>query len=207
MCWITFHPHHHSHHGRHHGHHHHHHPHLASPVEEVVRVRWDSPKSDQRIRILSPTSSSCSEPSSSSRHSHHHHHYQPHPIIRLHGHGIRRARAPSPPPPSMCSIREDNEVHIQVGQRTTEPRYRTVIATPASTARVAVQSSTRNALREVRERCTPRRSRVRRVAGYEVLRAQVPWSWDCISSEGGERGEGKSRKKDYPPFGPASSWM
>jgi hypothetical protein len=40
-----------------------------------------------------------------------------------------------------------------------------------------IQETTRIALREVR----PQRTRLRRVAGYDILSRQVPWSWDAIS--------------------------
>ncbi|KAF2703111.1 hypothetical protein K504DRAFT_184100 [Pleomassaria siparia CBS 279.74] len=122
---------------------------------------------------------------------HHHHHHH------LHGHGKKRAPAPYPPPPSRCHSREPPE-----------PIYRTQVVEPSSRE---IRETTRVALREVRpER---ERGRLRRVAGYEVLGRDVPWSWDAVSSiasggrsrrDGSVVGRGGLR---FPPFGGAGSWM
>ncbi|KAF2195198.1 hypothetical protein K469DRAFT_743824 [Zopfia rhizophila CBS 207.26] len=201
MCWITFsppmkrklHPHHHHHHHPHFHRHHH-----GSSVEELVRITHDAPvpttaypshPHHHKVRIITPTLPI---------HSDHHHHPHLHPI-KLHGHG--KKRAPSPPPPSPCSERV--RVSFPHSHDSRRERYRTVIAEPATQE---IRETTRIALREVK----PQRGRLRRVAGYEVLGRDVPWSWDCVSSVDG-RG-GRSDKSGggglrYPPFGPESSWM
>ncbi|KAF2742721.1 hypothetical protein M011DRAFT_260622 [Sporormia fimetaria CBS 119925] len=40
-----------------------------------------------------------------------------------------------------------------------------------------IRRTTRVAIKEIK----PERKKLRRVAGYEVLSKQVPWSWDCMS--------------------------
>ncbi|KAH7115154.1 hypothetical protein B0J11DRAFT_510760 [Dendryphion nanum] len=164
---------------------------------------------------------------------HHHHHHLPHPLhfhpIRLHGHG--RKRTPSPPPPSRCPSRgrsrsrsrnrepvpEADPIFRIQPIETPRPRYyesprSTYNTTIIEPARQDVRETTRIALREVR----PARRGLRRVAGYEVLNKQVPWSWDCVSSTvdtassaGGASRKGKKDKRGlrYPPFGPSSLWL
>jgi hypothetical protein len=64
--------------------------------------------------------------------------------------------------------------------------------------RSAVRARTVEALLDIREPGRRRTGRLRRVAGRDVLSAEVPWSWECI--EDGRRGR-------YPPYGPVSDWM
>ncbi|KAF2477795.1 uncharacterized protein BDR25DRAFT_3999 [Lindgomyces ingoldianus] len=205
MCWITLspvmkrrlHP-------RRKYRHHHHNP----SVEELIQISSDNPIAttaypsyrQQRVRIITPTL-----PIHSDHHHdrYHHPHHRPHiPPDKLHGHGQKRV--PPPPPPSPCSERVRVTISESSGPRVRGARYGTVIAEPG---RQDIRETTRVALREA----TPAwdRGRLRRVAGYEVLSAQVPWGWDCVSSTAGSgtrRREGR-RGLRYPPFGPASSWM
>lgn len=210
MCWITIRPF--SRHWPHrHGHHHtqhHHHRHPTAVTEELVRIRRDTPPKHCAHILLPEASPAVCE---SKVHS-----------MRLHGHGSRRRPPlppPPPPPPSRCSIRqgERERVRVTVSHVTSaaahvpEPQYRTVIATPKCVSGrdgVTIQRSTRDALCKPGDYTGPRRSRVRRMAGCEVLSRQLPWSWDCISSEGSEEKTRKEKDKlNYPPFGSASSWM
>ncbi|KAF2819622.1 hypothetical protein CC86DRAFT_375098 [Ophiobolus disseminans] len=145
---------------------------------------------------------------------HGHHHYHHDSIVdKLHGHGRRRCSPPPAPPPptrdpSRC--RPQPRPRSPAPRRPSEPIYRTQIVEPAE-----VRETTRVALRTVQpER---HRGRLRRVAGYEVLGAQVPFDWDCISSTVGSSTAGGKwvRKKvksgghglKYPPFGSMDRWM
>jgi len=142
-------------------------------------------------------------------HDHHHHHLDRE--IRLHGNGRRRSSLPPGPPPptrdpSRC--RPSQRSRSPAPRRPSEPIYRTQIVEPAQ-----VRETTRTALGSVQpER---HRGRLRRVAGYEVLGAQVPFDWDCISSTvdnssaGGRwvRKKVKSGGLKYPPFASMDRWM
>ncbi|KAF2787940.1 hypothetical protein K505DRAFT_119036 [Melanomma pulvis-pyrius CBS 109.77] len=227
MCWITLSPgkgsrkhHHHDHHD-----HHRHRSERGSSVEEIVRISRSSIERP-RIRVVSPTRIAVDRievrefdrghrhakvyphlhhhhphlhphlPHLPHLHPHHHHHHHHHPI-RLHGPGKKRAPPPSPPPPSRCPSRE--------------PIYRTQVVEPEPSPR-EIRETTRVALREVRPERV--RGRLRRVAGYEVLGRDVPWSWDAVSSVGGASGRrdgssvgGGRRGLRFPPFGGAGSWL
>ncbi|OCK79215.1 hypothetical protein K432DRAFT_383278 [Lepidopterella palustris CBS 459.81] len=153
--------------------------------------------------------------------------YHPRPDT-LRGHGVKRAPPPPPPPPSPTSARnvkfEWPYVSVplpRAPKRDEEHTYRTVYASPSSMRRdadrdrsFAVRAATRSGLEESTR---PRGGRLRRVAGYEVLSAQVPWGWDCMDDErpkkrrssgaaGTASGLGRYERR-YPPFGPLSSWM
>lgn len=195
MCWITLapkegkgHKHHHHHHHKHHKHHHHHphipHPHLHlhdhestySSAEHLIRrdrISFDAPVPTTlhpsydraRVRIITPTVSIPERPC----HAHRHAHVHPlrlHPV-KLHGPGKKRAPLPKAPPTSRNSSCAPSR----------EPIYRIQPIYERREPDVEVRETTRIALREVR----PERSRLRRVAGYEVLGKRVPWSWDCVS--------------------------
>jgi hypothetical protein len=143
-------------------------------------------------------------------HDHHHHHHD-RTEIWLHGDGRRRSSLPPGPPPptrdpSRCRPRPRSR--SPAPRRPSEPIYRTQIVVPAD-----VRETTRTALGSVQpER---HRGRLRRVAGYEVLGAQVPFDWDCISSTvdnssaGGRwvRKKVKSGGLKYPPFASMDRWM
>lgn len=217
MCWITLSPkkrkHHHHHHPHMHNpfHHHHHHNDSSSSIHLIRRDRisFDAPvpttlhsshHHHNKIRIIEPIVEIRPD------HHHHRHHHHLHPLhmhpppIKLHGPGRKRAPAPTPrpPPPSRCSSppRSHSRDPTYRIQPISESRpYRTVIATPGVDE---VRETTRIALREAK----PERNRLRRVAGYEVLGREVPWSWDCVSSVGSSKGGRK-----FPPFGGARTWM
>ncbi|KAF2198383.1 hypothetical protein GQ43DRAFT_163946 [Delitschia confertaspora ATCC 74209] len=215
------------------------HVHSSSSIEEIVRIK---PRRRRRARIIAPSVTVCSEPSSISHDDHHNHFHPPHyPVyphhlqpshhidhhwhpLRLHGHGVKIAHPlpPPPPPPSPCP-EKDREVRIQFSHETRtarissepQPRYRTVIATPISVGRPTtsevIRASTREALREVKVHSGSKGGRLRRVAGYEILSTQVPWSWDCVSS-GGENGQKwkprtRTSHPKYPPFGSPGRWI
>ncbi|KAF2240724.1 hypothetical protein BU26DRAFT_544717 [Trematosphaeria pertusa] len=200
MCWITLSP------AKRH-HHHTHHSDPGSSVEELVRIRHDAynPRYS-KVRIVAP-----SIVVEDDHHHHHRHHLHPHihplhmhPIhnhhsVRLHGPGKKRCPPPPPPPPSR------NPSRCREPDR--EPIYRTQIVEPARTQEV--RETTRIALREVRPE-RRERGRLRRVAGYEVLGREVPWSWDCVSSAasgGGSRGGRSGSGLRFPPFGGMDRWM
>ncbi|KAF2649296.1 hypothetical protein K491DRAFT_208544 [Lophiostoma macrostomum CBS 122681] len=218
MCWVTF--------SSKEGKRHHHHPHLHHPhlhhhahpdTEFLVRTDRTSfeveteapipttlyPSHDySRVRIVTPTLE---------RHHRQHHHLHPlhmHPT-RLHGHGRKRAQTPRPPPPSRRSSRSrersrDPIYKIQTVDEGALAGYRTTVVEPAQHE---VRETTRIALRETR----PERRGLRRVAGYEVLAREVPWSWDCVSSvaDSGARDRGRRGRSGlrFPPFGSPGSWM
>lgn len=210
MCWITLTP---KPKPKHHGHNNHHHPDHGSSVAELVRVhRKGDGARYSKVRIIAPVHGS-------EKHHHHHHpHIHPlhmHPLQNthrhdpawtMHGSGRKRDAAPRPPPscppPSTIS---------STCAWASEPTYKTRIVEPV---RREVRETTRIALRESR----PDRGRLRRVAGYEVLGREMPWDWDCVSSESSGRdrsakGENRGRsgrrssKLRYPPFAGADRWM
>ncbi|PVH94254.1 hypothetical protein DM02DRAFT_198761 [Periconia macrospinosa] len=220
MCWIKLSPKDPQH--RHHHHHHQHHTRAShgSSVEELVRVRHDahSPRY-QRVHLVTPIRST----SDSSHHSHHLHHHHPHlhhlhplhmhPLHhhsyhhhdthRLHGIGKKRTSPTPPPPPSRSPSCPSPR----------EPVYRTQLVEPRVQE---VRETTRIALREGRPDRRDR-GRLRRVAGYEVLGREVPWSWDCVSSvaSGKDGDTSKSRHESrrgsvvsrFPPFGTMDQWL
>ncbi|PSN64582.1 hypothetical protein BS50DRAFT_576023 [Corynespora cassiicola Philippines] len=213
MCWITLTP---AKAKRKHPDHHHHHSDHGSSVEELVRVRRDASSSRfSKVRIVIPNSTISEHPHHHPHlhphlhtghhhhphlhplhmhpvHDHHHHHH--HRMGKLHGSGRKRCPAPPPPPPSRSPSSCPSPK---------EPIYRTQIVEPRTQE---IRETTRIALRQAR----PERGRLRRVAGYEVLGGEVPWSWDCVSSVAGS-GTSKGTKKggglNYPPFGSSGSWM
>ncbi|KAF2639986.1 hypothetical protein P280DRAFT_24393 [Massarina eburnea CBS 473.64] len=201
-----------------------------STVEEVVRIRHGarSPRLE-KIHIVTP-GISVSDEHPHYHHDHHpyihHHHPHLHPHLhhfhplhmhplhlhpdhpdhhhhKLHGHGKRRhspAPAPAPPPPSRSPSSCPSP---------REPVYRTQIVEPQMRE---MQETTRIALREARPERRDR-GRLRRVAGYEVLGREVPWSWDCVSSVASEsKRSGRNERKGnggvkFPPFGSMDRWM
>ena len=220
MCWITLNP------KRRKHHHNHHRDHDQDPsVEHLIqrnRVSFDVDApipttlypshhhhQQERIRIVTP------EPRHHHPHTHvhhrHHHHIRPLHLhsTKLHGPGKKRA-PPAPPPPSREPSRSRRSRSRDALYRiqpisVTNPPYRVVIAEPETEE---IRETTRIALRESR----PRERRLRRVAGYEVLGREVPWSWDCVSSvDGRGRETGTGRRGGgglrYPPFGESEDWM
>ncbi|KAF1916296.1 hypothetical protein BDU57DRAFT_447609, partial [Ampelomyces quisqualis] len=144
-------------------------------------------------------------------HGHHHHHdHLDRAVERLHGHGRRRCSPPPGPPPtrdpSRCRPRPRSQSPHP--PRPCEPVYRTQIVEPSN-----VRETTRVALKSTQSE--QQRGRLRRVAGYEVLGAQVPFDWDCISSTVGSSAAGgkwvrkkvKSSAMRHPPFGNMERWM
>lgn len=222
MCWFTLTP---TkgkkrHHGRHST--------DSSCVEELVRVhRSPSPRfSDVRVKVPSSITVELEHHDHLHPRLHHHHKHHLHPLhlhpihghhdhhhdmpaVRLRGPGRKRCPLPpgAPPPsrdPSTCRPCSPSSSPA----RPREPIYRTQIVEPAY-----VRETTRVALRSVQpER---QRSRLRRVAGYEVLGREVPWNWDCVSSTLGSSsaGSGKWTRKRrggglrYPPFGTIDRWL
>lgn len=148
---------------------------------------------------------------------HHHHNHHDRSSFTLHGHGKPRASPPpNPPPPTRAPSRCPPAPSPHPPR---DPTYRTQIVEPT----LQVRETTRTALQSTTDRT---RGRLRRVAGYEVLSAQVPFDWDCISStvgsSAGRGGGGKwvrMKKKGsgsgrggggglkYPPFGGVERWM
>ena len=229
-----------------HPHHHHHHEERSersSSVEEIVRISRttmlspDSPP--QRIRVLTPTTISI--PRNVVREDRYRHHHHPH----LHLPNGRHLDIPHPhhlhlPHPHHLHLPHGHHLHLPHGHNhhhhdtlhgpgrkrvaitvprpppsspdpNCEPIYRTQVVEPSSRD---IRETTRIALREVRP--DRQRGRLRRVAGYEVLGRNVPWSWDAVSSVGsktGDRGssvggrEGARKGLRFPPFGGAGSWM
>ncbi|KAF2807789.1 uncharacterized protein BDZ99DRAFT_66006 [Mytilinidion resinicola] len=172
----------------------------------------------QHVRIVVPTTAFPSDHTHKSHLHHHRHHLHPRPDT-LRGHGIKRATSPPPPPPPSPT---GKSVHFSPDLRSSKlkwpwiadplPRapkeettaYRTVYASPPPTRRR--ESTTRSATRDAlgsRDRRSP--GRLRRVAGYDVLASEVPWSWDCIEEQ--PRRKRRGDRLNYPPFGPSSSWM
>jgi hypothetical protein len=143
-------------------------------------------------------------------HGHHlHHHHHDRTVDRLHGHGRRRSSLPpSPPPPTRDPSRCPPRSQAPRPRRDSEPIYRTQVVEPRE-----VRETTRVALRTTESE--RQRGRLRRVAGYEVLGAQVPFDWDCISSTAGGsiaggrwvRKKVKSSNLKHPPFGGVEKWM
>jgi hypothetical protein len=148
-------------------------------------------------------------------HHRHHHHIHPlhlHPIPRkLHGPG--KKRAPAPPPPSRCSPLPSHSSSPSHSREpiyriqpfpnpSTSPPYRTIVAEPRPGVD-EIRETTRVALRETR----PERGRLRRVAGYEVLGKEMPWSWDCVSSTASSDIRRKRRGRVFPPYGGPGSWL
>lgn len=230
MCWFTLSP------AKAKKHNHARHSSDSSCVEELVRVHRSPSRhrfTEVKVKVPSSISMDMSEhhhhhphlhPHLHHRHRHHLHPLHMHPlhphhhgerfIEKLHGHGQRRCSPPpSPPPPtrdpSRCRPRSRSPA--PPARRPSEPIYRTQIVEPAE-----VRETTRVALRSVQpER---HRGRLRRVAGYEVLGAQVPFDWDCVSSTVGSSSVGGKwvRRKGkvgghgalrYPPFGAVERWM
>jgi len=167
----------------------------------------------RHVRIAVPASASLPKHTHKSHHPHEHHrHHHPRPDT-LRGHGIKRAAAPPPPPPSPTSgrsVRFSPDLRwprvsdsLPRGPRREAPTYRTIYASPSVVRRQGdTRSATREALRSQDRRPL---GRLRRVAGYDVLASEVPWSWDCI--EEGTKATKKGQRRNYPPFGPSSSWM
>ncbi|KAF1848341.1 uncharacterized protein K460DRAFT_403630 [Cucurbitaria berberidis CBS 394.84] len=220
MCWLTLTP------AKGKKHRHDHHAIESSCVEELVRVhRSPSPRlSDVRVRVPSSISVELEDHHHVHPHLHHHHKHHLHPLhlhplhshhrhhdmpaLRLRGPGRKRCPPPpGPPPPSREPSRCRPCSRSSSPLRPREPIYRTQIVEPAQ-----VRETTRVALGTVQpER---HKSRLRRVAGYEVLGRDVPWNWDCVSSTVGSSsaGGGKwTRKKGgglrYPPFGALDRWL
>jgi hypothetical protein len=143
-------------------------------------------------------------------HGHHlHHHHHDRTVDRLHGHGRRRSSPPpNPPPPTRDPSRCRPRSPAPRPRRDSEPIYRTQVVEPRE-----VRETTRVALRTTESE--RQRGRLRRVAGYEVLGAQVPFDWDCISSAAGGSVAGgrwvrkkvKSSNLKHPPFGSVEKWM
>lgn len=221
MCWITLTPkkrkhHHHDHHSHlPHFHHHHEDDHDTS-IEHLVRrdrnrisfdesvqtTSFPSHHHHSKIRIVTP-----SDHHLHLNHKHHHHHHHMHPLhlhpVHLHGHGKKRVPqvAPRPPPPSRCTSREPT---YRIQPIVDPPHYSTVVVEPDVRE---IRETTRIALREAR----PERRRLRRVAGYELLGRDVPWSWDCVSSVAESDRRGREIRRGgglrFPPFGSPGSWM
>jgi hypothetical protein len=173
--------------------HHHHHPHLLPHLHHHHRHPHLHPLH------LNPLHG----------HHHHDHHHHDRTVVKLHGHGKRRCSPPpGPPPPTRdpSRIRPRPRSRSPPPRRPSEPVYRTQIVEPA-----VVRDTTREALHSVQPERN--RGRLRRVAGYDVLGAQVPFDWDCISSTvdssaGGRwvRKKVKSGGLKYPPFGSLDRW-
>jgi hypothetical protein len=167
----------------------------------------------QLVRMAVPATAILAKRTHKSHHPHENYrHHHPRPDT-LRGHGTKRAAPPPPPPPSPTSGRS---VHFRPdlrwpwisdplprAPRNEAPTYRTVYASPSTVRRQGdTRSATREALRS-RDRRPP--GRLRRVAGYDVLASEVPWSWECI--EEGIKAKRREQRRNYPPFGPLSSWM
>jgi hypothetical protein len=168
---------------------HHHHPHLSPHLQHHHRHHLHP-------LHLNPF------------HDHHHHDHHDRMTLKLHGSGRRRCSPPpAPPPPTRNTSHCRPRPRSQSPSRPREPVYRTQVFEPTQ-----VRETTRVALRSVQpER---ERGRLRRVAGYEVLGAQVPFDWDCISSTVGSNSGGRWVRKKvksggmrYSPFGSMDRWM
>ncbi|CBY01868.1 predicted protein [Plenodomus lingam JN3] len=140
-------------------------------------------------------------------HHHHHHHHHEAPANKLRGPGRKRSASPPfSPDNTTCPSHSPSPSTALPTPR--EPVYRTQIIEPTT-----VRETTRGALRAMQS--DRQQSRLRRVAGYEVLSRDVPWQWDCVSSTvggssvgGGKWIKRKSRRGlNYPPFGSIERWM
>ncbi|KAI8939042.1 hypothetical protein NX059_004880 [Plenodomus lindquistii] len=181
---------------------HHHHPHLHPPLHHHHHHHLHHPH--LHPLHLHPVHNPL-----------HHHHLHGIPGPKLRGQGRKRSSpSPAPPPPSQVPSTPPPHSHAPSAAPPSprEPVYRTQIVEPAT-----VRETTRVALRSTH---TDReQSRLRRVAGYEVLGRELPWQWDCVSSTVGSssaggrgkwtrrRGRGREGGLKYPPFGAVEKWM
>ncbi|KAF2845428.1 hypothetical protein T440DRAFT_277042 [Plenodomus tracheiphilus IPT5] len=211
----------------------------SSCAEELVRVHHNSSPRFSDIKVKLPSSATMElehqhqhhRPHHPHLHPHLHHHHLPHlhplhlhPIhdphpyrrhekssAKLHGQGRKLSSpSPGPPPPSRdpSTCRPRSRSPSSRPPASCEPIYRTQIVEPAT-----VRETTRVALHSMQS--GRRQSRLRRVAGYEVLGRELPWQWDCISSTVGSSSvdRGKRTRRNgrgglkYPPFGGLEKWM
>lgn len=211
----------------------------CSYAEELVRVHH-GPKSyfsDLRVKIPSSITVDL-------EHQHHHSQLRPfrrnhhtHPVHPLHLHPIHGfhqihihgntpvdhcdsghkwcsppVSPPIPPPPSRDASehrpRPRSRASPPVARTTREPSFQTRIFEPTT-----VRESTRVALRNVQS--GRQQSRLRKVAGYEVLSREVPWQWDCVSNTSESSvADPKPRARRirragllYPPFSTLEAWL